>query len=153
MMSTSKEYRRRKRMRNRMLEIFAELKATIPTPTELRKQSKLHPRDFYLRELCVLNGNFPALVKYLDKVNPHANSPDDLIRAIEHPIPFHKLTGLEKAAWEFHFEDFSAYFELNYKRLLLAEAWLRAEDEYKHGGKRASSAESVGRSLIFSPRT
>ena len=55
-------------------------------------------------------------------------------------IPFDKLTDTEKAAWNFHFEDFGAYFELNYERILLAEAWLRAEAEYKHGGVRKSKA-------------
>ena len=50
------------------------------------------------------------------------------------------VTDTEKAAWNFHFEDFGAYFELNYERMLLAEAWLRAEAEYKHGGVRKNKA-------------
>ncbi len=136
LMSTSKEYRRRKRMRHRMLEILAELNATIPTPSEVREQNQLHPRDFYLRELAKSDSNFPALVKYLHELDPLGKSSDDIIRALEHPIPYHKLTDLENAAWDFHLADFSAYFELNYNRILLAEAWLRAEEAYKHGGKR-----------------
>ena len=136
MMSTSQEYRRRKNMRKRMLEILAELEISIPTPAWVRENSKLHPRDFYLREIRVLNGHFPALAEYLYELNPRVQSPDDLIRALEHPIPFAKLTETEKAAWEFHFGDFGAYFELNYERMLRAEAWLRVEAEYKHGGKR-----------------
>jgi hypothetical protein len=119
-----------------MLEIFAELENTIPTPADVREENKLHPRDFYLREIRVLNGHFPALAEYLYELNPRVRSENDLIRALEHPIPFDKLTDAEKAAWEFHFADFGAYFELNYERMLLAEAWLRAEAEYTHGGKR-----------------
>ena len=136
MMSTSKEYRRRKNMRQRMLEIFAELEAGIPTPARVRQENKLHPRDFYLGQIRQLNGYFPALAEYLYELHPRIESEDDLIRALEHPIPFDKLTDAERAAWEFHFGDFGAYFELNYERMLLAEAWLRAEAEYKHGGKR-----------------
>lgn len=123
-------------MRKRMLEIYTELESTIPTPADVRQNSKLHPRDFYLREIRVLNGHFPALAEYLHELNPRVETPDDLVRALEYPIPFDKLMDAEKAAWEFHFEDFGAYFELNYERMLLAEAWLRAEAEYKHGGVR-----------------
>lgn len=136
MMSTSKEYRRRKNMRKRMLEILAKLENTIPTPADIRQSRKVHPRDFYLREIRVLNGYFPALAEYLLELNILVESEGDLIRALEQPIPFDKLSDADKAAWGFHFEDFGAYFELNYERLLLAEAWLRAEGEYKHGGKR-----------------
>ena len=139
-MSTSKEYRRRKNMRKRMLEILSELEVDIPNPADVRKENKLHPRDFYLREIRVLNGHFPALAEYLYELNPRVETPDDLVRALEHPSPFDKLTDTEKAAWNFHFEDFGAYFELNYERILLAEAWLRAEAEYKHGGVRKSKA-------------
>ena len=84
----------------------------------------------------MLNGHFPALAEYLYEHNTHVATPAGLIRALEHPIPFDKLTKAEKTAWDFYFEDFGAYFELNYERMLLAEAWLRAEAEYKHGGKR-----------------
>lgn len=113
MPSTSKEYRRRKNMRKQMLKIFAELEAIVPTLADIRQKHALHPRDFYLRELRIWNDYFPALAKHLRKVNPYAaNSPDDLMRALEHPIPFNKLTDMEKMAWEFHFKDFGAYFEL-----------------------------------------
>jgi hypothetical protein len=87
-----------------------------------------------------LNGHFPALPEYLYEQNSHVAMPDGLIRALEHPIPFDKLTKAEKAAWEFHFAEFGAYFELNYERMLLAEAWLRAEAEYTHGGARVAKA-------------
>ena len=136
MMSTSKEYRRRKNMRQRMLEIFAELEAEIPTPANVQQENKIHPRDIYLGQIRRLNGYFPALAEYLYELHPRIDSEDDLIRALEHPIPFDKLTDAESAAWEFHFGDMGAYFELNYERMLLAEAWLRAEAEHKHGGKR-----------------
>ncbi|MCL1915930.1 MAG: hypothetical protein FWG17_04405 [Desulfovibrionaceae bacterium] len=136
LMSTSKEYRRRKNMRERMLEILEELENTVPTLAWVRENSGLHPRDFYLGQIRQLDGHFPSLAEYLYELNPRINSPDDLRRALEHPIPLGKLTDAEKAAWKFHFEDFGAYFELNYERMLLAEAWLRAEAEYQHGGKR-----------------
>ena len=67
---------------------------------------------------------------------PSEGGPLSMIRALEHPIPLDKLTDAEKDAWEFHFKDFGAYFELNYESMLLAEAWLRAEAEYQHGEKR-----------------
>ena len=41
-----------------------------------------------------------------------------------------------KDAWQFHFDDLGAYFELNYGRLILAEAWLQAEADYQYGGAR-----------------
>jgi hypothetical protein len=119
-----------------MLEILTELENTFPIPADVREENKLHPRDFYLREIRVLNGHFYALAEYLYEPNPRVESPDDLIRALEHPIPFNKLTEAEKAAWKFHFGDFGAYFELNYERMLLAEAWLRAEAAHQHGGDR-----------------
>lgn len=80
-MSTSKEYRRRKNMRKRMLEILAELESTIPTP-DVRQNGKLHPRDFYLREIRVLDGHFSALTEYLYELNPRVETPDDLVRAL-----------------------------------------------------------------------
>ena len=70
MMSTSKEYRRRKNMRKRMLEVLEKLEATVPTPADIWKESKLHPRDFYLRAIRVVNGYFPALAEYLYKITP-----------------------------------------------------------------------------------
>ena len=48
-----------------------------------------------------------------------------------------------KEAWQFHFDDLGAYFELNYDRLLLAEAWLQAEAEYQHGGAREAKPDPL----------
>ena len=136
MMSTSPEYRRRKNMRKRMLEILEDLDESVPTPDQVRKNSKLHPRDFYARQIRVLNGHFPALAEYLYSSQLPCFDAESALRSLEHPMPFDKLPEPDKAAWEFYFADMAAYFELNYERLLLAEAWLRAEAEYRHGGKR-----------------
>jgi hypothetical protein len=35
-----------------------------------------------------------------------------------------------------------SYFEKNYNQLLLAEAWLQADKEFKHGGKRENKSKA-----------
>lgn len=87
--------------------------------------------------MCISpNGYFPHLVRYLASLNMPLDYPEDIMRALEHPVYFDKLSDLMKEAWQFHFDDLGAYFELNYDRLLRAEVWLQAEAESQHGGKR-----------------
>lgn len=134
--STHAEYRRRKRLRTRMLEIKRELRKTVHTPAWVKENTKIHPRDFFASMCISPNGYFPHLVRYLASLNMPLDYPEDIMRALEHPVYFDKLSNLMKEAWQFHFDDLGAYFELNYDRLLRAEAWLQAEAEYQHGGKR-----------------
>lgn len=134
--STHPEYRRRKRLRERMLEIQRELKRTVKTPAWVKQNTKIHPRDFFASMCISPNGYFPYLVEYLASLNMALFPLEDIMKALEHPVYFEKLSDLMKEAWQFHFDDLGAYFELNYNRLIRAEAWLQAEAEYKHGGKR-----------------
>ncbi len=134
--STQPEYRRRKRLRTRMLEIYGELQRGVVTPAWVKQNTKIHPRDFFASMCISPNGLFPYLVQYLASLGMPLEYPEDIMRALEHPVYFDELSDLMKEAWKFHFEDLGAYFELNYRRLLRAEAWLQAEAEYKHGGKR-----------------
>lgn len=134
--STHQEYRRRKRLRRRMLKIQRELKRTVKTPAWVKQNTKIHPRDFFASMCISPNGYFPHLVQYLKSLDMPLNQLEDIMRALEHPVYFDKLSDLMKEAWGFHFDDLGAYFELNYNRLIRAEAWLQAEAEYQHGGRR-----------------
>lgn len=139
--STHPEYRRRKRLRERMLEIQRELKRTVKTPAWVKQNTKIHPRDFFASMCISPNGYFPHLVQYLASLGLPLNQLEDIMQALEHPVYFDKLSDLMKDAWQFHFDDLGAYFELNYNRLIRAEAWLQAEAEYKHGGIRIKKDE------------
>ncbi|MDL2267899.1 hypothetical protein LJC46_07955 [Desulfovibrio sp. OttesenSCG-928-G15] len=134
--STHPEYRRRKRLRVRMLEIQRELKRIVKTPAWVKENTKIHPRDFFASMCISPNGYFPHLVQHLASSGMPLNQLEDIMQALESPVYFDKLSDLMKEAWQFHFDDLGAYFELNYNRLIRAEAWLQAEAEYKHGGKR-----------------
>ena len=134
--STHPEYRRRARLRKRMLEIERELKRTVKTPAWVKQNTKIHPRDFFASMCISPNGYFPHLVHYLASLGMPLNQLEDIMKALEHPVYFDKLSDLMKDAWQFHFDDLGAYFELNYERLMRAEAWLQAEAESQHGGKR-----------------
>lgn len=124
------------RLRKRMLEIQRELKKTVKTPAWVKENTKIHPRDFFASMCISPNGYFPNLVRYLASFNMPLDYPEDIMRALEYPVYFDKLLDLMKEAWQFHYYDWGAYFELNYDRLLRAEAWLQAEVESQHGGAR-----------------
>lgn len=86
--------------------------------------------------MCISpNGYFPYLVRFLASRDMPLDYPEDIMRALEFPVYFDKLSDLIKEAWHFHFDDLGAYFELNYDRLLRAEVWLQAEAESPHGVK------------------
>jgi len=119
-----------------MREIRYKLQEIMPTFAWVRANTKIHPRDFWASMCISSNGFFPYLVRYLVSLKMPLNTPEDIVRAMEHPIDFNSISDLEKKAWEFHFNELGAYFELYYDRLLRAEAWLQAEAENKHGGKR-----------------
>ncbi len=138
--STHSEYRRRARLRDRMLEIQRKLKVTVKNPAWVKQNTKIHPRDFFASMCIIPNCYFPYLVQYLKSLNMPLDQPEDIMKALEHPIYFDKLSDLMKEAWQFHFDDLGAYFELNYSRLIQAEAWLQAEAECKHGGFRKAKA-------------
>jgi hypothetical protein len=134
--STHPEYRRRMRLHARMLTIKNALQKIVHTPAWVKKNTKILSRDFFATMCITPGGYFPYLAHYLTSLGMPLNCPEDIMRALEHPVYFDKLPDLMKKAWEFHFGDLGAYFELNYERLLRAEAWLQAEAESQHGGKR-----------------
>ena len=53
-----------------------------------------------------------------------------------------------RQAWESYVEYYGAHFEKNYRRLILAEAWLRAEAEHRHGGARSKAGAVDQESVI-----
>ena len=133
----SSQFRRLKNMQKRMLSTLEFLQRTVPTQNVIRKETRIHPRNFYFNEVKKHNGHFPALADYLSTIAPYARSGEDIVRALEFPLSLDALSDDEKKAWEFRFGDLGAYFELNYEQIMHAEAWLRVEATYKHGGKRS----------------
>ena len=88
--------------------------------------------------LCVDENSYLFyLVRHLKSLNMPLDSVENVVRALEHPIYWDKLDEPIKRAWEFYFEDRGAYLERHFKRVLLAEAWLRADADHRHGGKRS----------------
>ncbi|GHV55738.1 hypothetical protein FACS1894206_10170 [Deltaproteobacteria bacterium] len=112
----------------------------MPTPAEMQQIGQ-RP-DMLLLALCVDDASpLSHLVNYLKRLNMPLDSGENILRALEEPIYWNKMDDLVKQAWEFHFADKGAYFEQNYRQLLLAEAWLRAEAEAVHGGKRERNSK------------
>lgn len=63
--------------------------------------------------MCISpNGYFPYLVRFLASRDMPLDYPEDIMRALEFPVYFDKLSDLIKEAWHFHFDDLGAYFEL-----------------------------------------
>jgi hypothetical protein len=129
-------YRSRKRLRARMKEIKDQLRKVVPTSAWVKENTKIHPRNFFASMCISPNGYFPYLVQYLASLGLPLDSLENIMRALEHPVYLDSLPDLMKEAWQVHYDDLGAYFELNYNMLLSAEAWLQAESEYQHGGKR-----------------
>lgn len=134
--STSPAYRRQRYLQKYVGGIFVQLKKNVATSRIAEQKFGYHPAG-YVWALCV-DANSPLwyLVSYLKSLDMPLDSVENIVRALEHPVYLDKLTGSLKRAWEFYFEDRGAYLEKHYERALLAEAWLRADEEHKHGGKR-----------------
>jgi hypothetical protein len=133
--STSPEYRRQKGLQKYIADIVKELQSRVLEPSKAARKG-YHPAG-YVWALCVdKNSPLPYLVNYLQSLNMPLDSVENLMRALEHPVYLDKFDEPVKKAWEFYFEDRGAYLEKHYERVLLAEAWLRADAEHKHGGKR-----------------
>lgn len=132
------EYRRRTRMIQRVFEIKKELRSTVPAPVEIRQTKIFNQSDFYLKMCLDRMGYFPFIAKYLLSLGLPLKSSEDISRALEYSGKHPKLPSVEIEAWNAYFADRGAYFWLNYPKLLLAEAWLRVDEEFKHGGSRKS---------------
>jgi hypothetical protein len=113
----------------------SHLKLHVMAPFTAERKG-YHPAG-YVWALCVdENSPLPHLVKHLKSLNMPLDSVENIVRALEHPVYLEKVDTPVRQAWEFYFEDRGAYLERHFKRVLLAEAWLRADAEHKHGGKR-----------------
>ena len=134
--STSPEYRRRKSLQKYLDNILEELNQSVVEPFRAEREFGCHPAGC-VWALCVdANSPLRYLVDYLKSLAMPLDSVENLVRALEHPVYLDKLDATLKRAWEFYFGDRGAYLERHFKRVILAEAWLRADAEHKHGGKR-----------------
>ena len=133
--STSPSYRRQKSLQKYIDGIVGQLKSSVMDPFTAGHKG-YHPAG-YVWALCV-DGNspLPHLVNYLKSLSMPLDSVENVVRALEHPVYLDKFDAQVRQAWEFYFEDRGAYLERHYPRVLLAEAWLRADAEHTHGGKR-----------------
>ena len=130
--STSPEYRRRKYLKKFIEPIVSLLKNLVRAPYEV----DCHPA-WYVRALCVSEDSYlPYLANYLKSLRMPLAPVENVVRALEHPVYLEKFDEPVRQAWEFYFEDRGAYLEHHFERVLLAEAWLRADAYCKHGGKR-----------------
>jgi hypothetical protein len=135
MPSTSPEYRRQKALRKYVSDIVKQLKSQV-MPPHVAVRRGYHPAG-YVWALCVdANSPLSNLVKYLRSLNLPLDSVENVVRALEYPVYLDKFPEPVRLAWEFYFDDRGAYLERHYPRVLLAEAWLRANAEHQHGGKR-----------------
>jgi hypothetical protein len=136
MPSTSPEYRRQKALQKYAADIVNKLRISVLNPRTAEYDMGYHPAG-YVWMLCVdKNSPLPHLVKYLQLLNMPLDSLENVVRALEHPVCLDKFEESIRQAWEFYFEDRGAYLEKHFTRVLLAEAWLRANAEHQHGGKR-----------------
>jgi hypothetical protein len=135
--STSPKYRRQKALQKYVADIVKQLQIYVIDPLTAERDG-YHPAG-YVWALCVdKNSPLPYLVNYLQSLNMPLNSVENVVRALEHPVYLDKLDEPVRQAWEFYFDDRGAYLERHYPRVLLAEAWLRADAEHQHGGKRST---------------
>jgi hypothetical protein len=133
--STSPEYRRQKSLQKHIDGIVSQLKSHVMDPLAAERKG-YHPAG-YVWALCVdKDSPLQHLVNYLKSLNIPLDSVENVVRALEYPVYLNKFDEPVRLAWEFYFEDRGAYLERHYPRVLLAEAWLRADAEHKHGGKR-----------------
>jgi len=133
--SASPEYRRRKSLQKYLHDIVEQLKLRVMPPF-IAERKGYHPAG-YVWALCVdKNSPLRYLVNYLQFLNLPLNPIENVVRALEYPVYWDKIDEPIKEAWEFYFEDRGAYPERHFTRVLLAEAWLQADAEHQHGGKR-----------------
>jgi hypothetical protein len=134
--STSSEYRKRMRMKKQVEAVYMGLFKSLPPLGVVRNDLNLNENE-YLQGMCLNEASpLPHLVQYLRSQNLPLGSGVEILQALEHPIYWTKMSPLEIEAWNFYFNDRGTHFKLNYIKILLAEAWLSVEENYKHGGKR-----------------
>lgn len=137
--STTPEYRKRARTKARAEAIKLELIKSLPPLFHLKKEMG-EELNSYVKALCLnKSGALPHLASYLHSLDMPLGTGREIMNALEAPIYHKKLSSLIAEAWEFYLDDRGQHFRLNYIKILTAEAWLRAEVERKHGGKRRGS--------------
>jgi predicted DNA-binding protein len=113
-----------------------QLVKTLPPLGEL-KHGKGFKLDSYVKSLCLEHSSpMLYLVPYLASLGLPLSNGREIMEALEHPIYWKKMSSFVARAWKFYLDDKGEHFRLNYLNLLTAEAWLRADTERKHGGKR-----------------
>ena len=134
--SQSPAYRKRVRTKPRVEAIRLELIKSLPPLFHLKKEMG-EELNAYVQSLCLNQaGSLPQLAKYLHSLDMPLTDGKDIVRALEHPIYLQKVSQIVRQAWEYYLDDRGEHFRLNYIKILTAEAWLRAEKERRHGGKR-----------------
>ncbi|MDR0338809.1 MAG: hypothetical protein LBH65_00870, partial [Desulfovibrio sp.] len=139
--SSSPEFRRRARLKKRVEALTLQLLESLPSLGQIKSEPNRKLTD-YLQDLCLSPSSpLPHLVQYLHSLtlpplNLPIDTPQNILQALEHPIYQDKLPPHIREAWDFHFTDRGLHFKLNYLKIITAEAWLQAEADNKHGGKR-----------------
>jgi len=131
----STEYRKRKHLLPFVKELQEKLSREIPMPYQI-KEAGQRADEYYLNLCLDINGPLSYLATYLKTLKTPLNGGEDILRALYGPVYWEKLEGAVRQAWESYLADYAICFEINHKQLKLAEAWLRAEAEHKHGGVR-----------------
>jgi len=134
--STTDEYRKKRRLEEKVARLVLELRSIVPTPVWVR-QNINKDRSDYFADLCVdENGMLPNLARYLNCLGMPLDNHNNILRALEYPAYCKCENDMISAAWELYFENMGKIFWCNYMKLLRAEAWLRAEAECTRGRKR-----------------
>ncbi|MDL2268600.1 hypothetical protein LJC71_11500 [Desulfosarcina sp. OttesenSCG-928-A07] len=133
--STFPEYRKRKRLKKHVEILKLKLIKSLPPLTDVKRKLGTEPSD-YVKSLCLNSEYLPHLAKYLCSLSLPLNSNKEILEALEHPIYLNKIGAFKAQAWKYYLDDKAKHFLENYLKILAAEAWLRAEAEHKHGGKR-----------------
>ena len=134
--SSSSEYRKRMRMKKRAEANRLALIKSMPPLTCVKRELEAEPSE-YLQAICLNeNGPLPKLAKYLHALSLPLATGTEIMRALEHPIYWDRISPFMAQTWEYYLADRGRHFKLSYVSILTAEAWLQAEEKYRHGGRR-----------------
>ena len=134
--STHPTYRKLARTKKYAEQILFQILQSIP-PLNLAKQAVRAEQNEYIKSLCLNEkGVLPYLASYFNSLNMPLRTNKEIVEALEYPIQLNKASGILREAWEFYLADRAEHFKFNYLVMIRAEAWIRAEKERKHGGKR-----------------
>lgn len=130
--SFNREYRRRSRMKSRVMDEFHEIKMVTELLKAIYLKYGIKGDDFLQKIALDRHGPLKALTHYLAMSGKNIYWPN-VCDALEEPFYLRKMNANEQKIWKEYRMD---YEYDTYEQLLLAEAWLRVEATYKHGGKR-----------------